>query len=106
MILPQHHTVQPQSLASQSALFDPYCSKVPMLSGESEKPRGTLGTTAGYEHLGRLPVMQKDWRDKGLLPSPAAVVNQANHSTPEFRAYDPNASLRHATAVSLSNKYM
>lgn len=77
-----------------------------MLSEESETPRGTQGTTAGYRELGRLPVMQEDWRDKDLPPSPTAVVNQANHSTPEFRAYDPKASLRHSMAVSLSNKYM
>lgn len=63
-----------------------------MLSGESEKPGGTQGTTAGRRESGRLPVMQKDCRDKDLPPSLTAVVNQANHSTPEFGAYDPKAS--------------
>ena len=60
-----------------------------MLSGESEKPGGTQETIAGRGESGRLPVMQKDWRDKDLPPSLTAVVNQANHSTPELRTFDP-----------------
>lgn len=64
----------------------------PALSGESEKLRGTQGTMAGHRESGRLPVMQKDWRDKDLPPSLTAAVNQANHSTPEFNAYDPKPS--------------
>lgn len=92
LIHPQHHTVQPQSSASQSALFDPYSSKSLCCLEKVKIPRGTQGTMAGRRESRRLPVMQKDWRDKDLPPSLTAAVNQANHSTPEFRAYDPKPS--------------
>lgn len=64
----------------------------PVLSGESDKPRGTRDNSRSQRESGRLPVKQKDWRDTDPPPSRTAVVNQVNHSTPEFRTSDPNPS--------------
>ncbi len=114
LIHPQHHTVQPRSSASQSALFDPYSSKSLCCLEKVKIPRGAQGTMAGRRESRRLPVMRKDWRDKDLLPSLTAAVNQANHSTPEFRAYDPKPSCgiqplcphtASASAIALANKW-
>lgn len=44
-----------------------------------------MGQWQARRESGRLPVMQRDWRDMDLSPSLTAVVNQANPCTPEFR---------------------
>ncbi|TNN65680.1 hypothetical protein EYF80_024084 [Liparis tanakae] len=88
-IHPKRLAVPPRSSASPRDLPDP---RVPVPSAGSEKPKRTQGTTAGRRESGRLRSRSKDQRDKDSPLSLAAVVNQANHSTPEFRPHDPEVS--------------